>query len=37
VPGAGHALILERPGLVNDAITGILAQAGAGGNLSRSA
>ena len=37
VPGAGHALILERPGLVNDAITGMLAQVGAGGNLPRSA
>jgi len=37
VPGAGHALILERPGLVNEAITGMLAQVGAGGDLSRSA
>jgi pimeloyl-ACP methyl ester carboxylesterase len=37
VPGAGHAVILERPGLVNDAITGMLAQVGAGGNLPRSA
>jgi pimeloyl-ACP methyl ester carboxylesterase len=36
VPGAGHALILERPGLVNDAITGMLAQVEAG-NLPRSA
>jgi pimeloyl-ACP methyl ester carboxylesterase len=36
VPGAGHALILERPGLVNDAITGVLAQVGAA-NLPRSA
>jgi pimeloyl-ACP methyl ester carboxylesterase len=36
-PGAGHALILERPGLVNEAITGMLAQVGAGGNLPRSA
>jgi pimeloyl-ACP methyl ester carboxylesterase len=36
VPGAGHALILERPGLVNDAITGMLAQVGAV-NLPRSA
>src|SRR5262249_45464397 len=32
-PGAGHALILERPSLVNDAITGMLAQVGAGGPL----
>jgi pimeloyl-ACP methyl ester carboxylesterase len=37
VPGGGHALILERPGLVNDAITSMLAQVGAGGDLSRSA
>ena len=37
VPGAGHALILERPGLVNEAITGLLAQVEAGGNLPRSA
>jgi pimeloyl-ACP methyl ester carboxylesterase len=37
VPRAGHALILERPGLVNEAITGMLAQVEAGGNLPRSA
>ena len=37
VPGAGHALILERPGLVNEAITGMLAQVEVGGNLPRSA
>jgi pimeloyl-ACP methyl ester carboxylesterase len=40
VPGGGHALILERPGLVNEAITSMLAQAGAqhpGGDLPRSA
>jgi len=30
-------LILERPGLVNEAITAMLARAGAGGGLSRSA
>ena len=29
VPGAGHAVILERPGLVNDAIRALLARAGA--------
>jgi pimeloyl-ACP methyl ester carboxylesterase len=37
VPGGGHALILERPGLVNEAITSMLARAGAGGDLPRSA
>ena len=37
VPGGGHVLILERPGLVNEAITAMLARAGAGGGLSRSA
>jgi pimeloyl-ACP methyl ester carboxylesterase len=36
-PGGGHALILERPDLVNEAITGMLAQVGAGGGLPRSA
>jgi pimeloyl-ACP methyl ester carboxylesterase len=29
VPGAGHAVILERPDLVNDAIRALLARAGA--------
>ena len=33
VPGGGHALILERPSLVNEAITAMLARAGAGGGL----
>jgi pimeloyl-ACP methyl ester carboxylesterase len=37
VPGGGHALILERPGLVNDAITAMLARVGAGGGLPQSA
>jgi pimeloyl-ACP methyl ester carboxylesterase len=35
-PGAGHALILEQPELVNRAITGLLARVAAGG-LPRSA
>jgi pimeloyl-ACP methyl ester carboxylesterase len=30
VPGAGHAVLLERPGAVNDAITGLLARTVAG-------
>ena len=37
VPGGGHALILECPGLVNEAITAMLARVGAGGDLPRSA
>ncbi len=37
VPGGGHALILERPDLVNDTITSMLARAGADGGLPRSA
>jgi pimeloyl-ACP methyl ester carboxylesterase len=37
VPGGGHALILERPGLVNEAITGLLTRVRAGGDLPRSA
>jgi pimeloyl-ACP methyl ester carboxylesterase len=37
VPGGGHALILERPDLVNEAITGMLARLGEGGGLPRSA
>jgi pimeloyl-ACP methyl ester carboxylesterase len=37
VPGAGHALILECPDLVNEAITAMLARVGAGGDLPRSA
>jgi pimeloyl-ACP methyl ester carboxylesterase len=37
VPNGGHALILERPELVNEAITSMLAQVGAGGDLPRSA
>jgi pimeloyl-ACP methyl ester carboxylesterase len=37
VPGAGHALILERPGLVTAAITGLLAALDAAGDLPRSA
>jgi len=37
VPGGGHALILECPGLVNEAITAMLTQVGAGGGLPRSA
>jgi pimeloyl-ACP methyl ester carboxylesterase len=36
VPGGGHALILERPDLVSDAINGLLAKMDAGG-LPRSA
>jgi pimeloyl-ACP methyl ester carboxylesterase len=36
VPGGGHVLILERPGLVNDAITSMLDRV-TGGNLPRSA
>jgi len=36
VPGGGHALILERPDLVNEAITSMLARL-AGGDLPRSA
>lgn len=36
VPGAGHALILEHPGLVSKAITDLLARVAAGG-LPRSA
>ncbi|HUY46591.1 MAG TPA: alpha/beta hydrolase [Streptosporangiaceae bacterium] len=30
VPGAGHALILENPEVVNEAITGLIARVGAG-------
>ena len=37
VPGGGHALILECPDLVNEAITAMLARVGAGGDLPRSA
>jgi pimeloyl-ACP methyl ester carboxylesterase len=37
VAGAGHALILERPDLVNEAITGLLARVDAGGGLPCSA
>jgi pimeloyl-ACP methyl ester carboxylesterase len=37
VPGGGHVLILERPDLVNDAIASMLARAGAGRGLPRSA
>ena len=37
VPGAGHALILERPDLVTDAIAALVAQVTAGGRLPRSA
>ncbi len=37
VPGAGHALILERPRLVNEAITALLARVETGGGLPRSA
>jgi pimeloyl-ACP methyl ester carboxylesterase len=37
VPGGGHALILERPCLVNEAILGLLARVDAGGDLPRSA
>jgi pimeloyl-ACP methyl ester carboxylesterase len=37
VPGGGHVLILERPDVVTDAITALLARVNAGGNLSRSA
>jgi pimeloyl-ACP methyl ester carboxylesterase len=36
VPGAGHALILERPDVVNRAITELLARV-AGGGLPQSA
>ena len=35
--GAGHALILERPDLVNEAINGLLARVDAGGGLPCSA
>jgi pimeloyl-ACP methyl ester carboxylesterase len=31
VPGAGHALILERPGVVNEAITALVERAGRAG------
>jgi len=37
VPGGGHALILEHPGLVNETITAMLTRVGAGGGLPRSA
>jgi pimeloyl-ACP methyl ester carboxylesterase len=37
VPGGGHALILERPELVNEAITSLAATVAAGGGLPRSA
>lgn len=37
VSGAGHALILERPDLVNEAIASLLARVDAGGDLPRSA
>ena len=37
VPGGGHVLVLEHPGLVNEAITTMLARVAAGGNLPRSA
>lgn len=37
VPGGGHALILERPELVNEAIIGVLARVRAGGDLPRTA
>jgi len=37
VPGGGHALILEYPDLVNEAISAMLARVGAGGHLPRSA
>jgi pimeloyl-ACP methyl ester carboxylesterase len=30
VPGAGHALLLERPDLVNESITALVARASAG-------
>ena len=30
VPGAGHAVILEAPEVVNEAITGLIARVGAG-------
>jgi pimeloyl-ACP methyl ester carboxylesterase len=30
VPGAGHAVILERPGIVNRAITDMIARSAAG-------
>jgi pimeloyl-ACP methyl ester carboxylesterase len=33
VPGAGHAVILERPDLVNQAIRNLLDRAGCGGSL----
>jgi pimeloyl-ACP methyl ester carboxylesterase len=35
VPGAGHALILERPGVVNEAISAVVDRTGrtAGGDL----
>jgi pimeloyl-ACP methyl ester carboxylesterase len=37
VPGAGHAVILERPDLVNETITALLARVDTGGHLPRSA
>ena len=37
VPGGGHALILERPVLVNEAIASLLARVETGGGLPRSA
>ncbi|HEY6278309.1 MAG TPA: alpha/beta hydrolase [Streptosporangiaceae bacterium] len=37
VPGGGHALILERPAVVNEAITTMLSRVGADGGLTRSA
>jgi pimeloyl-ACP methyl ester carboxylesterase len=37
VPGGGHVLILERPAVVNEAITGLLALVEEGGGLPRSA
>jgi pimeloyl-ACP methyl ester carboxylesterase len=36
-PGGGHAIILERPELVNDAITSLLRRVADGGDLPRSA
>jgi pimeloyl-ACP methyl ester carboxylesterase len=37
VPGAGHALVLERPGLVTEAVSAMVARVAAAGGLPRSA
>ncbi|HEV2372493.1 MAG TPA: alpha/beta hydrolase, partial [Streptosporangiaceae bacterium] len=37
VPGAGHALVLERPGLVNEAVVTMVSRVAADGGLPKSA